>query len=163
MRYMRVFVAIILGYLCLFAVAFSVQTVAYIVLGSDRVFKSGAYDISNLWIAVTLVAGLVGAMFGGYICRFVGGSAKPAFYLAGLIVLIGFAFGFYGLLFPMASQLGQGDVKMLNAMNVTVANKWLVFLHSCVCGVGVLAGAGMIKTPVKTKAVANGKILETDI
>jgi len=162
MRFMRVFVAIILGYLCLFTVAFSAQTVAYLVLGSDRVFMSDDYGISNLWIGVILVAGLAGAIFGGYICRFVGGSAKPAYFLAALIVLIGFAFGFYGLIFPLAGELGRGDVKMLNAINVTVANKWLVFVHGCVCGIGVLGGAGMIKTPVNTKAVTNGEVLETD-
>ena len=65
---MRQVLAVVVGYVVMFAMVFATFTNAYFAMGTDRAFRPGTYDISVLWIVVSVVLSLIAAAVGGFIC-----------------------------------------------------------------------------------------------
>src|ERR1044072_2706566 len=61
-------VAIIVSYVAMFVIFMAIFTGLYFVLGVERVFQADSYEVSMLWIVLTLVIGFIVSMFSGYLC-----------------------------------------------------------------------------------------------
>ncbi len=56
--------SVILGYLVMVIVVFATFSLAYQAMGVDRAYQPGTYDVSGLWIAVSIVLGILAAILG---------------------------------------------------------------------------------------------------
>ena len=61
----RFITAIVLGYLVMLIVVMGIFTVAYPMVGVDRLFEPGTYEAARGWIVLNFAIGLVAAMMAG--------------------------------------------------------------------------------------------------
>ena len=119
---------------------------AFLALGVERVFQPDSYEISPLWIAISLVLSFGSAILGGCVCAAISKSLRACQALAAIVVILGF------LLCLPAIQRGEagpnvraGEVSSLEAMRLEVAPIWMHILNPILGAAGVLLGARMKK------------------
>ena len=77
------------GYLAMAISILVTFYVAFLILGMDRLFAPGTYDASGIWIALSFVLGLGGALLGGWVASSVGGKSSAVHVMAGMVLLFG--------------------------------------------------------------------------
>jgi hypothetical protein len=143
---LKAFGGIVVGYIAMAIVITVVFIGAFLALGVERAFQPDSYEISSLWIALSIVIGFGSAILGGYVCAAVSKSRRACQALAAIVVILGF------LLCLPAIQRGEagpnvraGEVTSLEAMRLEVAPIWMHVLNPILGAVGVLLGARMKK------------------
>ena len=136
--------AIIVSYVAMFVLFMAVFTCLYFVLGVERVFQTDSYEVSLLWIIVTLVMAFLGTMFAGYLCATISKSWRTC----QVFVLIVFLLALVQCLSalkrnPDAPNVRAGEVTYLEAIGLAVTPLWLHFINPLISGAGVLLGARM--------------------
>lgn len=81
----------VVGYIAIFLVVFVSLTGAYLLVGVDRAFRPGVYEVSALWVVISIVVGIGAALVGGWVSRKVAGQALGPRILAGLVFVLGVA------------------------------------------------------------------------
>ncbi|UCG76971.1 MAG: hypothetical protein JSV95_06735 [Gemmatimonadota bacterium] len=140
---MRAVVGVVLGYLMMIAFVFLTFSLAYRVLGADRAFQPGAYDVTGLWIGVSFLLAIAAAILGGYVCESIARTDGPAKILALVVLLLGFAFAVPVLTTDSPSLPREGAVSNTEAMQNARQPAWVAVLNPLFGAVGVLIGAGM--------------------
>jgi hypothetical protein len=125
---MKTFGGVVLGYLMMVAFVFLSFSIAYRIMGADRAFQPGVYDVTNLWIITSFMLGLAGAILGGYVCE--------------TVALDGFAFAVPVLTTTSPSAPREGDVSNTVAMQNAQQPPWVALLNPLFGAIGVLIGAG---------------------
>jgi len=147
--------SVILGYLVMFFAVVATFTLAYQAMGVDRAYQPGTYDVSVLWIAVSIVLGIVAAILGGFVCARVAHSPAAPRALAWFVLFLGL-----GLAIAAAVGVGADDretvrpaeVSNMEAMQNSQTPVWLQFLNPLIGAAGVLYGAGLAR---RSKAEAS--------
>jgi uncharacterized membrane protein YeaQ/YmgE (transglycosylase-associated protein family) len=116
-------------------------TIAYLLMGTEGAFQPDSYDVSGLWLATSIVLGLIAAVAGGFVCAAVAKSATPPNVLALVVVLLGLAMAVPALTKSAAPQARTGDVGNTEAMQNAKQPAWIVLLNPLLGAVGVLVGA----------------------
>lgn len=140
---MKSIVAIIVSYIVGNLVFFGIITGCFFLLGVERVFEPDSYEVSSLWVALSLVVSFLGAVVAGYICLLISHSWRTCQILA-LIVLMFTSISCIMQLRrinPDAPNIRAGDVDHFNAMKLGVPPRWLPFVNPIVGCIGVLIGA----------------------
>ena len=139
----RGFFGIVLGYLVIFGVVFLSFTVAYLVLGADRTFLPGTYEVSMLWLGISFGLAFVAAVIGGLVCTIIARGYKAALILVILIIVMGVA-----LALPTMNQVDAGKksvrdatVGNLEAMMNAKQPTWVALLNPVIGAVGVFLGS----------------------
>ena len=134
--------AIIASYVVMFVVFLAVFSGLYFVLGVERVFQPDSYEVSTLWIVLTLVIGFLVAMFSGWLCAAISKSWRTCRIFA-LIVFVLAALQCFSALKrnPDAPNVRAGEVGMFDAMSLAVTPLWLHFVNPVLTAAGVLFGA----------------------
>ena len=136
--------AIIISYIVLFAVFLAIFTGLYFVLGVERVFQTDSYEVSMLWIVLTLVIGFLVSMFSGWLCAAISKSWRTCQVFALIVFLLALIQCFSALKRnPDAPNVRAGEVGMFEAMALAVTPLWLHFVNPVLSGAGVLVGARM--------------------
>src|ERR1700748_647880 len=78
---------IIVSYFAIFAIFVAIFTCLYFVLGVERVFQTDSYEVSMLWIVLTLVIGFLVSIFSGFLCAVISKSWRTCQVFA-LIVFV---------------------------------------------------------------------------
>ncbi len=139
---LRQVLAVIVGYVVMFAVVFVTFTAAYFAMGADRAFRPVTYDISVLWIVVSVVVGLGAATAGGFVCAKLskGGRAHRA--LAVLVLVLGLLMAAGQVVAPKPDPGVRGpEVSNMEAMMKAQPPLWAALINPIIGAVGVLAGA----------------------
>jgi hypothetical protein len=138
---------VIVGYVVMAALVFGIFTGAYLAMGADRAFTPGTYDVSPMWLALSVVVGLVTAAAGGLVCAVIAkpGSMAPKV-LAGLVLVLGLAF-MIPVFMDSAPDPGPrtADVSNIEAMTKAKQPKWTAAANPVIGALGVLLGAAMRK------------------
>jgi hypothetical protein len=140
---LRLILAVIAGYLVMAVLVFATFTGAYLAMGTEGAFRPGSFDVSALWIAVSVALSLAAAIAGGWLCAFVGRRRGAAIALAAVVVVLGLAvaaleFTHSGERVPAARS---GDIGNLEAMQMAHQPPWLTLLNPFLGAAGVLLGA----------------------
>jgi hypothetical protein len=136
--------AIIVSYVVMFAVFLAIFTGLYFVLGVERVFQTDSYEVSMLWIVLTLVIGFLVSMFSGYLCAAISKSWRTCQIFALIVFLLALVQCLSALKRnPDAPNVRAGEVGMFDAMSLAVTPLWLHFVNPILSGAGVLLGARM--------------------
>ena len=144
----RLIGAVVLGYMVMFVFVFVSFSVAFIAIGTERGFKPDSYDVSDLWIALSIGLGLVAAILGGVAAAAVAKSAKGPRALAVVILILGLAMALPGLTASDKDQpeVRTGDVENMEAMQNAKQPTWMLLLNPVIGAVGALIGGTLMKS-----------------
>ncbi len=136
--------AVIVSYVAMFVIFMAIFTGLYFAIGVERVFQPDSYEVSMLWIALTLVIGFVVSMFAGYLCAAISKSWRTCQVFALIVFLLALIQCFSALKRnPDAPNVRAGEVGMFDAMKLAVSPLWLHFVNPILSGAAVLIGARM--------------------
>ena len=142
---LRSILAIVVSYVAMFVIFMAIFAGLYFVLGTERVFKADSYEISTLWLALTLIFGFLVTVFAGYLCATISKSWRTCQVFA----LIVFALASVQCLMairrqnPDAPNVRAGEVSFTEGIEHAVTPFWLHVVNPIVNGAGALLGARM--------------------
>lgn len=140
--------SVILGYLVMAIVVFATFSLAYQAMGVDRVYQPGTYMVSGLWIAVSIVLGIVAAILGGFVCARVAHSPAAPKALAGVVLILGLGMAIVAATGADAEdreEIRPAEVSNMEAMQNSQTPPWVQFLNPLIGAVGILYGAGLAR------------------
>lgn len=133
--------AVVFGYVVMFVVVFVALTALYFLLGADRAFQPGSYDVSLLWALVSVVVGFGAAWVGGRVARTIAHEPRGPKWLAGVVVVLGLALAIPVLLGSGAADaVRDATVGNLEAMQRARTPVWSALLNPLIGAIGVLLG-----------------------
>lgn len=134
--------AIIVSYLAMFVIFMAIVIGLYFALGVERVFQPDSYEVSMLWIALTLVTGFLLSILGGYLCAAISKSWRTCQIFALIVFVLGLIQCISALKRnPDAPNVRAGEVGVRDATSLAVTPLWLHFVNPILSGAGVLLGA----------------------
>jgi hypothetical protein len=137
-------VAVIVSYIVmmlLFSLAFAAL---YVGLGVERVFQPDSYEISTLWLVLSIVGSFFVALLAGWLCVAISKSFRVGQIFA-LIVLVGSAIMCVSAFYrePDGPHVRAGEVGFFDGMERGVSPRWLHAVNPVLTAAGALAGARM--------------------
>jgi cytochrome bd-type quinol oxidase subunit 2 len=136
--------AIIASYAVMFVFLFAAFTGCYFALGAEGTFKTDSYEVSTIWIALTVVVCLLAGIVGGFLCAAISKSRKTCQIFAFIVFFLGLLACIPAMKrSPDAPNVRAGEVSNLEAMGLAVSPMWLHLLTPVVSAAGVLLGARM--------------------
>ena len=85
---LKAVLAVVAGYLTM-AIAVAALTLGlFVLLGPDRAFQPGTYEVTTVWVIACFAASLIAAMIGGFVCSRISGPGALKV-LAALLVVLG--------------------------------------------------------------------------
>jgi hypothetical protein len=135
--------AIIVSYVAIFIFMFAAFTGFYFVLGAEGTFQTDSYNVTTLWIALTVVVCLVAGVIGGFLCAAISKSKRTCQVFALIVFFLGLFACIMAMQRPDAPNIRAGEVSNLEAMGLAVSPMWVHLLTSVVSATGVLLGARM--------------------
>jgi hypothetical protein len=139
---LRSILAVIVSYVVMFVIFMAIFVCLYFALGVERVFQPDSYEVSMLWIIITLVVAFLVTMFAGYLCAVISKSWRTCQVFA----LIVFLFALWQCFSAVrrdseGPNVRAGDVTYLEAISHAVTPMWLHFVNPVINGLGILVGA----------------------
>ena len=137
-------VAIIVSYLVVF-VLFSVVFIGlYFALGVERVFQPDSYEVSTLWLVLTMAGSFFGWMFGGWLCVAISKNLRVGQVFA-LIVFVLTAITCLSQLSRESEgpHVRAGEVTFFETLGREVTPRWFHFVNPVLSLAGALVGARM--------------------
>jgi predicted permease len=90
----RALLAVVISYVVMLVLAFLAFTCAFVIFGSEVVFRTGTYEASTMWIVVAFVINIIDAIIGGFICALIAKRGKAQFALALVVIVVGLVVAF---------------------------------------------------------------------
>ena len=87
----RIILGVIIGYVVMFAVSFVTLSATYMMLGQDRTFQIGSYQLTPLWLMFNAVFALAAAVIAGKVCRVISGSGVGVYVMALSVLVLSLA------------------------------------------------------------------------
>lgn len=143
---LRAIFSVIVGYVVMALWVFATLAGAWFVLGSEFAHGEGT-EASTGWSVLMLAMGLVGAVLGGLVCASIGRAAAPVKVLAGIVLVVGLAFGVLQVIGvgsdDAAAAVPPEEMTMLEAMEGTKPPTWYSLALPFVGCAGVVLGGRM--------------------
>lgn len=141
---LRSILAIIASYVVMFIFLFAAFTGCYFALGAEGAFQTDSYEVSTIWIALTVVVCLLAGTIGGFLCAAISQSKRTCQVFAFIVFFLGLLACIPAMKrSPDAPNVRAGEVSNLEAMKLAVSPMWLHLLTPVVSAAGVLLGARM--------------------
>jgi len=140
---LRAIAGVIVSYLVMAIVITVVFLGLFLVLGVERVFQPDSYEVSTLWLLVTIALGFGSAIIGGYVCAAISKSQRACQVLALIVLVLGIL-----LCLPKMHEdphVRAGEVPTWQVMQLAQMPAWLHVLNPILGAVGVMLGARMKK------------------
>ncbi len=138
---LRSIVAVIAGYVAMFLVVmigFAPAAIApsFVWRGQDTL------DLTTGFVVTTLLASLLAALAGGYVCAWIGRSFKPVIVLAALATLLGLTMAIQNTKKEQPSVTPDKIAAMsyMEKGQISREPDWYAFTTPVICLVGVLLG-----------------------
>jgi cytochrome bd-type quinol oxidase subunit 2 len=136
--------AIIASYVVMFIFLFAAFTGCYFALGAEGTFQTDSYEVSTVWIALTVVVCLLAGIIGGFLCAAISKSKRTCQIFAFIVFFLGLLACIPAMKRnPDAPNVRAGEVSNLEAMGLAVSPMWLHLFTPVVSAAGVLLGARM--------------------
>jgi len=135
-------IAIVASYALLLIVFMAVFTGCYFTLGPERVFKPDSYEISTLWLVLTLAGSFLVSILAGYVCAAISKSWRTCQVFALLVFVLTLLSCVSALKpNPDAPNVRAGEVAYLDALHLAVSPFWFHLVNPVLSGAAVLFGA----------------------
>jgi hypothetical protein len=137
-------IAIVVSYIAMFVFFMVVVIGCYVALGSERVFKPDSYEISALWLVLTVIVSFLASAIAGYLCAVISGSWATCRVFAFIVFLATLGFCVASLRQSQESpNVRASEVSYADGIRLGVSPMWLHFVSPVISGLGVLVGARM--------------------
>lgn len=138
----RTIIAVIVGYVAMFVLVSATFTGAFLLMGTDWSFKPNSFEASNSWNAMALVANLVIAVIGGFVCATIARGGKAPIALAIVVFALGMLLAVPTLFANKenANRVRTRDVSQMEAMQNATQPAWVPFTFPILGAIGVLVG-----------------------
>jgi len=143
----RKIAAVVLGYLVMFVIVFVTFSATYLVMGADRSFKPGTYDVTTTWVLVSLVLSFLAALAGGRVAVAIGRERKVAAMLAVVVVILGVILAIPNLNAPKTDEVRTAGVSNAEAMWKARQPAAVMLITPVIGAIGILAGGRMRRRP----------------
>ena len=146
----RNILAVILGFIVMGLIIFTIQFGSFFVLGADKTYQPESFELSALYLFIWAVSGLAAAMAGGVVCAKISKHSKGAV-LSMIVVMIVFSvFQLVGVL--MQPKLtAEESVRTPELTNEQIMDRgqrampvWIVVANPIVGAIGIIAGATLV-------------------
>jgi len=144
----RNILAVIVGYVAMAMIIFGVFTAAYFAMGADRAFEESSYDVTTLWVIVSVIVGVFAAVVGGAVCALISKRSMGATLSLMVLVLV---LGVVSGLMTMGREAPEGDAAVrgpetsnTDAMMNAQQPKWILIANPIIGVFGVMTGAMMV-------------------
>lgn len=140
---LRAIVGVIASYVVMAIIIAIVFIGLFLALGVERVFQTDSYEVSPLWLVISIAISVGSAVVGGYVCAAISRSMRACQVLALIILVLGII-----LCLPRMREdphVRAGDVPTLQVMKLAQVPAWMHVLTPVLGAVGVLLGARLRK------------------
>ena len=130
------------GYVTIAVAAFATLSAAYSVLGPEFAFYGDSSRVTFQWTMVSLVAGLVSALAGGWATGRVGKNSQAFLILVLIVLVVGIGFAAYAMTSSaeMVQDADPFEWSFWEACQREVQPTWFYFVLPLVGALGVLWG-----------------------
>jgi hypothetical protein len=136
--------AVIVSYIAMVLITFTIFTIAFLSMGTERAFKPGSFEVSALWLTVSFLVNAVAALAGGKICALVSKNSKAVLSLALVLAVLGLVLAIPVLTAPAtALKPRTGDLSNSEAMMNASQPGWVALSLPVIGFVGVMLGGRM--------------------
>ena len=136
--------AVITSYVVMFIFLFAAFTGCYLALGAEGTFQTDSYNVTMIWVALTVVVCLLAGIIGGFLCAAISKSRKTCQIFAFIVLFLGLLACIPALKrSPDAPNVRAGEVSNFEAMGLAVSPMWVHLLTPVISAAGVLLGARM--------------------
>lgn len=133
--------SVVLGYLVMFVTVFATLSIAYLLAGTEGAFMPGSYEVSTLWIVLSMILSFAAAVLGGFVCATVAKASTPPKVLAGIVLFLGLALAVPTLRrSDLESTPRTESVGNIEAMQNARQPAWIALLNPLIGAAGVLVG-----------------------
>lgn len=136
----RTIAGVVLGYVVFALILFATFSTAYLTMGAGRAFLPGSYEVSPLWLGVSVLFGFAAALVGGYVAATVSRGARAPLVLACALLVLGVIVAIPALGKPDPGPRA-GDVGNIAAMTNARQPAWFLFLSPVISAAGILVGS----------------------
>lgn len=146
----RAILAVVLGYLTMFAAVFILLTGAYLGMGTDRAFQPSSYQVTPTWLAAWAAVSVIAAVLGGLVCARIARTPTPVRALVVVVLILGALQAVGVAVAPKPTpeqQIRAGDVGVFDAMVKARSPLWVAIATPIVGAAGVVAGAKAARRP----------------
>ena len=146
----RKIIGVVVGYIVMFAFIFITFTILYLVLGAEGSFELGSYQVSAIWIVLSIILGLIAAIIGGLVCVLIAKDRQVAYWLAGVVLLLGIILAIpqFTASAEEMNKVREGNVDDMEAMQNAKQTPLTLILNPIIGAVGVIAGSRLKKKKV---------------
>jgi hypothetical protein len=143
----RAILAVVISYIAMLVLAFIAFACAFLILGSEVVFRPGTYEASTIWVAVAFAINIVDAIIGGFICALIAKPGRAQFGLAVVVIVLGLLVAFAD---TRKREAIVGLVRAFESPKMEAIQKaywpvWVPFAFPFTGALGVLIGAKLKK------------------
>jgi hypothetical protein len=135
----RAIVGILVSYVVMAVVLTLLCLGGFVALGVDRFFQPDSYEVSALWMVLSLFITASTTVLGGYVCAAISRSMTAVKVLAVIVFSLHFVFCFSKMREDM--HVRAGDVPIREVMNLAQMPLWMHVLTPTLGAVGILLGA----------------------
>ncbi len=140
----RNIIGVVVGYVAIFLAVFITYSLAFFVLGVDGSYQEGSYNVSGIWIIVSLILSFVSAAVGGYVCKVIAKQDQAVKILAVVALVLGFVMA-YSEASKVHEDLSRPDeVAVMEAMMKSVQPPWVGFVVTLIQVGGILYGGRLV-------------------
>lgn len=137
---------IIVGYIVMAAIVFITFTLLYMALGVDNTFEPGSYNVTIMWVILSLLLSIIAAVIGGYVCTFISKDKKTTYVFAAIVFVLGIVLAIPQLSkTEETSKIREGNVSNMQAMKDAKQPVSTLFLNPILGAVGIFAGSKLWK------------------
>jgi hypothetical protein len=86
---LRVILSVIAAYLAMVVVMFALFTGAFFAVGTEGAFQPESFEVSTIWLLISILVLLVAGLAGGYVCRAICPNGNGVFALVVVMLLLG--------------------------------------------------------------------------
>jgi hypothetical protein len=139
---LRSVLAVIVGYIAMFAMQFAAFMTIYTVVGANWSFKPGSYHPSTRWMVMQGAVDFVTAIIAGLICAIIARGGKAPLVLAIVALAIGFTLGALHLATqpPDTGEVRTANVPNMEAMMKARQPVWAFVVGPLIAAAGVVIG-----------------------
>jgi cytochrome bd-type quinol oxidase subunit 2 len=143
----RLIAAIVVGYIVMFVFIFVTFSAAYLAMGTDGAFQPGSYEVSGLWIVLSLVLGIAASIVAGIVAAALARGVRGSRALAVVVLILGLAMAIPSLSDSAGDrpEVRSADVGNMEAMKYAHQPTWMALLNPFLGAVFVVVGGTLRK------------------
>lgn len=135
--------AVIIGYVSYFIMVFLTFSALYLLLGPERTFVPGKFDVTMTWVVPSVALMIVCGVAGGFIAAIIGTDSRVGTGLAIAILVLGIAMTLPDMLAAPPTGVRDPNLGNWDAMLQARTPIWVLIANPVVAALGALIGSSI--------------------